>query len=1038
MSGAGYRLPHVAFLILRYRRHVRYVAALGLYLALGVITRDVLAAEFERLPAAARHVDTREFYREQVQPGEHGLRLSAWLLQQRHNRSDRVDDAPDFDEGLVLGAIRFQPAQRALQSGLLSDLFDRGERVSALYQWLAARPVTGRVRLPYQDPRLLQARPADDPVLEVGDTIGLPVQPKQLVVMSAEHAPCFIDYEAHREVLDYVTRCLSARARAASDPEAASVVWLIQPDGSYTRIPLGAWASGAQSLPRPGAWLWYESHPPLEDVQGRWVVDRWNRWFQPQTVVDSRLPDDFGQRMAQFLATQGPAFPFMWPSEVSQPFSRAVQPAAMAGDWTSLSRLTLFPQRSRTGSPGQYRSRNLPVSASDFGTVGLLQTPTARMRPAGSVHYTMALVEPYRFYNFFMQPFDWFEGGFRYTKINNREFGPGTEERYTDKGIDAKIRLLKESAHAPELALGVRDIGGTGLFSGEYLVASKRYGDFDASLGLGWGYFGKRGDIRNPLGRLFPSFNEREGFATSFATTGQVSTSAFFRGPLALFGGLQYHTSWEPLVMKLEYDGNNYQAEPLGNVFRQDSRWNLGFNYRVSPIFEIRAGVERGNTVMVGFSLVGDLLGPATQKILDPPLESVKPRQERAESRAPDWNAAVADIRNQTEWAVRQIRRNGSELTVSLDNARGFYFEPKIERVAAVLDREAPADVQWMTLEYNDRQLGLAAQTIDRQAFVRERTEFVPPEERSPVSTHRIGEHTVNPASELLFTRERDVTRTTMSPYFQQTLGGPSGFLFYQAGLSLNTSLNISDSTWISSTLRYRVFDNYDNYEAAGKLGTLPEVRTLLKEYQTTSRFNISNLQLTHLEKLGDHHYVSVYGGYLEWMFAGVGAEYLYRPFGSPLAVGVDVNRVRQREFEQRFGFRDYQANTGHVTAYWDTGFEDLLVKFSVGQYLAGDRGFTLDLSRAFRNGVVMGAFFSRTNVTPEQFGEGSFDKGIYIGVPFDAMLPKSSSGYVMTGWRPLTRDGGAMLQRSQGLFGLTDKTGTRTLFHKAVGGLRD
>ena len=41
----------------------------------------------------------------------------------------------------------------------------------------------------------------------------------------------------------------------------------------------------------------------------------------------------------------------------------------------------------------------------------------------------------------------------------------------------------------PQIAVGLSDFAGTGLFSGEYLVASKRYGSFDFSLGMGWGIY---------------------------------------------------------------------------------------------------------------------------------------------------------------------------------------------------------------------------------------------------------------------------------------------------------------------------------------------------------------------------------------------------------------------------------------------------------------------------------------------------------------------------------------------------------------------
>ena len=155
-------------------------------------------------------------------------------------------------------------------------------------------------------------------------------------------------------------------------------------------------------------------------------------------------------------------------------------------------------------------------------------------------------------------------------------------------------------------------------------------------------------------------------------------------------------------------------------------------------------------------------------------------------------------------------------------------------------------------------------------------------------------------------------------------------------------------------------------------------------------------------------------------MFAGVGGEWLYRPWKSPVAFGVDVNRVRQRDFNQRFSFRNYSVNTGHASLYWDTGWNDVNAKVSVGQYLAGDRGVTLYISRRFGNGALVGAYATKTNVSSAQFGEGSFDKGVYVSVPFDAILPKSSSYFANFVWSPLTRDGGARLGRANPLMETT------------------
>ena len=48
-------------------------------------------------------------------------------------------------------------------------------------------------------------------------------------------------------------------------------------------------------------------------------------------------------------------------------------------------------------------------------------------------------------------------------------------QTYKDKGFDFKLRLLKESSFLPQVAVGFRDIAGSGTFSAEYLVASKFY-----------------------------------------------------------------------------------------------------------------------------------------------------------------------------------------------------------------------------------------------------------------------------------------------------------------------------------------------------------------------------------------------------------------------------------------------------------------------------------------------------------------------------------------------------------------------------------
>ena len=264
---------------------------------------------------------------------------------------------------------------------------------------------------------------------------------------------------------------------------------------------------------------------------------------------------------------------------------------------------------------------------------------------------------------------------------------------------------------------------------------------------------------------------------------------------------------------------------------------------------------------------------------------------------------------------------------------------------------------------------------------------------------------------------------------FRQVLGGADGFL-YQFVLANDTRINFTDNTWLEGRLAYRLIDNFEKFKQVG-VSKLPQVRTNLREYAVTSDFTIPNFALKHMGKLADGHYYGVYGGLLEQMFAGAGGEYLYRPMNSRFAVGVDVNKVKQRAFEQDLDFRDYTVNTGHITAYVDTGFEDILATVSVGQYLAGDKGVTVDLSRVFDNGVKIGAYATKTNVSAEDFGEGSFDKGIYLRVPFDALFTSTVPGDASFNWVQVTRDGGAKLRRALSLFEETSTRSPRTLQFK-------
>ena len=70
-------------------------------------------------------------------------------------------------------------------------------------------------------------------------------------------------------------------------------------------------------------------------------------------------------------------------------------------------------------------------------------------------------------------------------------------------------------------------------------------------------------------------------------------------------------------------------------------------------------------------------------------------------------------------------------------------------------------------------------------------------------------------------------------------------------------------------------------------------------------------------------------------MFAGVGGEVLYRPFNSSFQLGFSLHRVRQRDFDQRFSFREYETTTGHIGHYTMLAIMELNSRILIGKYLS-------------------------------------------------------------------------------------------------------
>lgn len=146
-----------------------------------------------------------------------------------------------------------------------------------------------------------------------------------------------------------------------------------------------------------------------------------------------------------------------------------------------------------------------------FGTTGMMNTPSADMRPTGTFDGGISVVQKNLLYNkdyntllyyISFTPFSWMEITYREIMLkHNSATEPGKMVFYNeDRSTSIRLRPLKEGKYWPAVVLGVNDLIGNGSSrtASIYGVASKHFpiaaiGTFEATVGYTIPYEKKKG-----------------------------------------------------------------------------------------------------------------------------------------------------------------------------------------------------------------------------------------------------------------------------------------------------------------------------------------------------------------------------------------------------------------------------------------------------------------------------------------------------------------------------------------------------------------
>ena len=642
------------------------------------------------------------------------------------------------------------------------------------------------------------------------------------------------------------------------------------------------------------------------------------------------------------------------------------------------------------------------TKASDLGITGIIDIPTARMMQDGELRTTISTQDSVNIYSLNYQATPWLETTFRYSGFN--------DFFYYDRSYEAKVRLVKETDLLPQIAIGIRDIGGTGVFGSEYLVGSKEIGFFDLSLGIGWGRLAGDGDFENPFTNFSDKFSTR---SQGVNEAGEFSLDDFYRGEkVGIFAGITYSLPSYPAKILAEYNPDKYLFKVRRGAEPPKSSYSFGVEIEILENLFLTGSYQNNNEF--GLRLSASLNTKETspkyqQKIYKSTLDMKEDEFPSGYNPSSWYDRLLLDMSKAGLFLISaDYLPNDDSVTLEIANGDYRSWPDAISVAIRLADLHLPKNFRSLDLIINEE--GYKMHTLQTLR---------------PSNLHN--------ASAEVFTNQLDILlpRNIKQPFRKTNfvkwkipidvgiqnrvqLMDPDEPLRYQLYAQLSSTVPLPNDFTVRSSYSINIVNNFDTIVRESD-SVLPRVRSEMKKYYQQGESGIESLYLAYQKSLNHNSFIRLEAGILEEMFSGIGGEVLFSPQKSRFAMGASLHWAKKRDYDRKLKHLDYDAVTGFLSAFWATPLYNFDAAIHIGQYLAEDKGATLELRRTFDNGWKVGVWATKTDVSAKDFGEGSFDKGLYFRVPLNAIFGQDTRNYYKSRLRPIQRDGGARLEGYSG-----------------------
>ncbi len=644
--------------------------------------------------------------------------------------------------------------------------------------------------------------------------------------------------------------------------------------------------------------------------------------------------------------------------------------------------------------------------------------------------------------------------------------------RYKDKVVDSKLRLWSETDWIPSVAVGMTDLFGTELFKGQYIVATKTFGvnkNIEASLG----YAHRRPDGVFAGARWTPASLPRWSVVAEYDTTNYQRDFAADRTQAGqrrkgASVGLEYRWGWLALQAarnREQFSVNAFISIPFGErefipkvyepaYFVDDKNppplpskeeWHRDAGYGADLVKalvkqdykNVRVGQE-GNTLSLSLtnsriSNMGRAVGRATRTALAfMPKDVTTIRITYTKLDQPIATYEFFDLPKLNDYLAGKIDRKAflegvllrypEKRDVIRDEQQGwlqeFLDQPASVKVTAVAAPAQPTVATTMPASAT-----LIAAPADAMGV-----EPVPAVVKAANAVKSDGKLAVGVGVDgdviQVKSVDREANRFKVAPKVGFFFNDPSGAFRYSISAVANYDRRLADGLYLNGAASLQLLETVSGVKQPSN-SSLPHVRSDVAEYLRGGRFSLSRILLNKYDNPAERVYTRMSAGLYEDMFRGVGGQVLYLPKDSRWAADLAVDALQQRGFKGLLDSRDYKTVTAIGSLHYRLP-HDITVTARAGRFLAKDTGVRMEFKRRFQSGIEVGAWYTHTNgndiTTPGTPAKPYQDRGVFLSVPLNSMLPmdtQSTAGFAISPW---TRDVGQMVGSPGDLYDMLER----------------